>query len=241
MLPALAPSLKLVQQDVKLPINEVYELKGISGKEKWRKHGNLLPSSIRALFCGSSNCGKTNALMNLIYNPNGLAFENIYVYSKSLYQPKYQQLENILSMIPEIGYFPFTDNESVIPPDEAKENSLFIFDDVACEKQSCIRSYYSMGRHRNVDSFYLIQTYSSAPKQMVRDNLNLILVFKQDFRNLKHIYFDHVNTDMSFNDFSEMCKYCWNARPYGALLIDKTSDMNNGRYRLGFDQYIMQA
>jgi len=239
---SIASNLKLIPQAEKLPITEIYDdMNLISEKEKQKKHGNLLPSSIRALFCGSSSCGKTNALMNLIYNPNGLSFENIYVYSKSLYQPKYRQLEQIVRMVPEIGYFPFSDNEAVIPPEEAKENSLFIFDDVACEKQGCIRNYYAMGRHRRIDSFYLIQTYSSTPKQLVRDNLNLILVFKQDFRNLKHIYLDHVNTDMCFSDFSNMCKYCWNAQPYGSLLIDKTSDIDKGRYRLGFDQFILPS
>jgi len=38
-------------------------------------------------------------------------------------------------MIPEIGYLPFDDNKSVIAPDEAEPNSIFIFDGVACEKQ----------------------------------------------------------------------------------------------------------
>jgi len=30
-----------------------------------------------------------------------------------------------------------------------------IFDDVACEKQNNIRSDFCMGRHKNIDSFYL--------------------------------------------------------------------------------------
>ncbi len=31
-------------------------------------HRWLLPSSIRAIICGPSNCGKTNLLMNLLLN-----------------------------------------------------------------------------------------------------------------------------------------------------------------------------
>ena len=198
--------MKTIKQSVSLPINEI-KCKSDHLIEP-RRHGILLPNSIRAIICGPSNCGKTNLLMNLLYNPNGLSFQNIYLYSKSRYQAKYQELEQVLNLIPEIGYFPFDDNEEVIPPNEAKENSIFIFDDVACEKQTHIRAYFCMGHHKNVDSFYLTQTYTRVPKHLVRDNANLLVLFKQDFTNLKHIYHDHVNTDMSFDKFCEMCQHC---------------------------------
>ncbi|XP_018058117.1 PREDICTED: uncharacterized protein LOC108693592 [Atta colombica] len=62
--------------------------------------------------------GKTNVLISLLESPNGVRFENVYaysnvyVYSKSLQQPN-----------------------DVVPPSEARPNSIFIFDDVACDKQ----------------------------------------------------------------------------------------------------------
>ncbi|KYN37508.1 hypothetical protein ALC56_08109 [Trachymyrmex septentrionalis] len=52
------------------------------GVEK-RKHGEMLPSTIRSIICGSSNCGKTNVTISLLESPNGVYFENVYVYSKS--------------------------------------------------------------------------------------------------------------------------------------------------------------
>ena len=64
-----------------------------------RRHGNLLPDTIRAVFCGQSNCGKTNTLLSLITEPSGVRFENIYLYSKSLNQPKYVYLEELLEPI----------------------------------------------------------------------------------------------------------------------------------------------
>lgn len=30
-----------------------------------------------------------------------------------------------------------------------------IFDDIACEKQNNIRKYFIMGKHNNVDTYYL--------------------------------------------------------------------------------------
>ncbi|KYN09972.1 hypothetical protein ALC57_17910 [Trachymyrmex cornetzi] len=42
-----------------------------------RRHGPLLPNTIRCIICGSSNCGKTNALISLIESPHGVRFENL--------------------------------------------------------------------------------------------------------------------------------------------------------------------
>lgn len=47
-----------------------------------------------------------------------------------------------MSSIPEIGYHLFSNNCDVIPVKQAKRNSIFIFDDVVCEKQDNIRSYF---------------------------------------------------------------------------------------------------
>ena len=73
---------------------------------------------------------------------------------------------------------------------------------------------------------------------MVRDNANFFVLFRQDERNLKLIYNDHVNTDMDFLKFRTICSTCWHTDKYGFLVIDKDSDINNGRYRRGFDCYI---
>lgn len=202
-----------------------------------KRHGSLLPNTIRALIVGPSNCGKTNVMLSLIESPNGLIFKNIYLYSKSLYQPKYEYLRKLTSSINGMGYYTFSDNATVIPPEKAKENSIIIFDDVACDKQNNIRSYFCMGRHKHIDSFYLCQTYTRIPKHLVRDNANMLIVFKQDELNLKHIFNDHVGSDMNFETFHTMCRECWKDK-YGFLVISKDDDASNGRYRKGFNIFI---
>ena len=161
----------------------------------------LLPNIIRCIICGPSNCGKTNALISLIESPYGIRFENVYVYSKSLFQPKYRYLEELLESINGIDYYAFSNNRDVIPPKEAFPNSIFVFDDVACDNQNTIREYFSMGRHTNIDCFYLCQTYAKIPKHLIRGNANFSIPFKQDGTNLQHIYNDHVNIDISYENF----------------------------------------
>lgn len=202
------------------------------------RHSDLLPNTIRAIICGPSNSGKTNVMLSLLTDPNGLRFENVYVYSKSLFQDKYTFLQQVLDRIKGVNYYGYSDNDSVLDPVNAKPDSVFIFDDVACEKQDKIRNYFCMGRHNAIDSFYLCQTYSKIPKQLVRDNANMLILFKQDDTNLRHVYDDHVNTDMSINTFKDICSECWKEK-YGFLVIVKDCDIHKGRYRSRFNTYII--
>ena len=148
-------------------------------------------------------------------------------------------MEKVLNDVEGVEYFPFSDREQVLPPGKAKPNSIFIFDDIACEKQDSVRAFFCMGRHVDVDSFYLFQTYAHIPKHLVRDNVNLLVLFRQDEKNLKHVYEDHVNTDMTYNNFRDLCSACWNGEKYGFVVMDKDSDLNKGRYRKGFDCFII--
>lgn len=209
----------------------------VAEEKKERRHSPLLPNHVRAIFCGPSSCGKTNALLTLLIHANGLRFENVYVYSKSLQQPKYEFLRKVIEKTPGVNYYPFSDHEQVIQPADVKKQSVMIFDDVACEKQDNIRAYFCMGRHRDVDSIYLCQTYSRIPKHLIRDNTNFLVIFRQDDLNLRHIYDDHVNTDMTFHEFHQLCAVCWKDK-YAFLAIDKDSDMNHGRYRRNFDHFV---
>lgn len=206
--------------------------------------------------------------MSLIYNTEGVSFKNLYVVGKSLYQPKYQELGLVMKSIPEIGFFVIPDLSTVPCPDEILPFSIIIFDDVATEndRNQHLRAYFSMGRHKHVDSFFLCQTYSSIPKQLVRDNANVsiththrnvkkkqhhvfsfvflfsriqvLVLFRQDQQNLKHVYNDHVNPDVPFSKFCDMCALAWNSNQFGCLVINRECDINNGRYRIGFDQFI---
>ncbi|MVN26154.1 hypothetical protein GO639_13515 [Staphylococcus aureus] len=230
--------MRIVKQKEKFAVDNLDEKFGcgLNGQRVFR-HGPLLPSSVRGLIIGPSNCGKTNAMISLLTHPQGLRFRNVYLYSKSLNQPKYQYLRSVLEPIKGLGFYTFSNNAEIVEPSDAKPNSVFIFDDVICEKQDIIRSYFCMGRHKDVDCFYLAQTYSRVPKQLVRDNTNFIIMFKQDETNLHHIYSDHVSPDVTFKQFQLMCVKCWEDQ-YGFLVIDKDRKIDEGRYRKGFDSFI---
>jgi hypothetical protein len=132
----------------------------------------------------------------------------------------------------------FENSDEVPDPRElnAEKKNLMIFDDLQLEKQNKCESYYIRGRHSNVDSFYLAQNYFKLPRQTIRENANFICLFKQDLKNVNHIYDDHVSTDMPKDEFRKLCKVAWQ-RPHGFLVIDLTSKKNYGKYRCGFDEF----
>lgn len=225
--------MKFIKQTLSLEVNDLK----VENKIENIRHSKLLPNTIRCIICGPSNCGKTNVIITLLLHENGLKFRNVYLYSKTSFQPKYCFLQNVLKRVKGMQFFKFSDHEDVIQPNDALPNSIIIFDDVVCDRQSNIRNYFTMGRHNKIDCFYLSQTYSKIPKQLVRDNTNFLIIFKQDDINLKHIYNEHVNTDMSWTSFKHMCSEIWRDQ-HNFVIIDKDRHVAEGRYRKKFDSFI---
>jgi hypothetical protein len=228
--------MRFVEQARKLAVNNIDP--GAMYDRKSR-HGVLFPDTIRSLIVGPSGCGKTNLVFTLLTHANGLKFENVYIYSKTLHQPKYVMLEEILSKVDDVNLFKFQENDSVLPPEKALPNSVFIFDDIIMESQSIVRSYFSRGRHNQIDVCYLAQSYSRVPKQLIRDNANFIVLFRQDEMNLKHAYAEHVSTDMSYSEFKSFCTKCWQRSRFDFIVISKEDERDNGRYRFGFDMFVV--
>lgn len=151
----------------------------------------------------------------------------------------YSNLEKLLSPLDGIGFYTFSSSDDVIAPDKAKKNSIFIFDDVVCDKnQENIKNFFCLGRHFGIDVIYLTQTFTKVSKHLIRDNCNFIILFKQDMVNLKHVYNDYnVMCDMSFDEFCSFCHECWR-KPYGFVVIDMDSAPDAGRYRKEFNSFL---
>jgi len=59
---------------------------------KTKVHHEAFPENFRMLIVGQSGSGKTTLLMQLLLIPNLLNYDKLYVFARSLHQPKYQCL-----------------------------------------------------------------------------------------------------------------------------------------------------
>jgi len=51
-------------------------------------------------------------------------------------------------------------------------------------------------------------------------------MFKQDDLYMRHIYRDHINTDMNYGTFVKICQIYWDDK-HGFLLISKDNEMDD--------------
>ena len=95
-----------------------YDLASESDSDYKRLLPYLPSNAFRMLMCGPSGCGKTNTLMHMLYNL--LYFDKIYLFSKTLQQPKYRKLLETFELISEgVGYDVIEEsNDEIIPLDE---------------------------------------------------------------------------------------------------------------------------
>lgn len=202
---------------------------------------NKESNQLRCLFVGSSGSGKTNLMLNFIYNKEGLKFRNLYVFSRSIEQPAYVELQKFCEKIEKklkrkVGYF-YSSCDDLIPLDECENNSLVVFDDCIMDKQKKIKEFFTRGRHKKISCIYLSQSYGMVDMQVIRNNINLLCVFEQNRHYTKRIYDDFVGLDMSFEEFQQMCRKCWTLA-HGFISIDMRLKRCDGKYKCMLNKVI---
>ena len=133
----------------------------------------------------------------------------------------------------------FYENCELIPDPKTldpKLKNLLILDDCFLGKQSKAKAYYTRGRHNNCDTLYISQNYFALPRQTIRENSNLIILFPQNTKSVEHIHRDHC-TDMPYEEFKQFCEDVWSTK-HNFITIDLTSDRLNGKYRRNLDTYL---
>ena len=174
-----------------------------SSKGDYEQGHPCLPDDFfRMLICGPSNSGKTNILLNMIYEL--LLFDKIYLFAKNLEQDKYQHLlqdfaENIN---PEVGYEVIEANSDEITPLEelpVYNQKIVVFDDIVCESnQNSIINYFINGRHKKCCVIYLTQEFYKVPK-IIRNNCNHFCILNFNPRENKRIA-DELSVDRNILD-----------------------------------------
>jgi len=130
----------------------------------------------RMIIAGNSGSGKTQTLLNLLYNMPD-TFENIYITTKNKDEPLYNYLEDKLK---EDGLKITEGLENLPDLDQMdkEQNNLIILDDLVNEpakQQRPIADYFIRARKKNCSLIYISQSFYQVPK-LIRDNITYLII-----------------------------------------------------------------
>ena len=140
------------------------------------------------LLVGCSFSGKTYFMLKVLSRipPE----QNIYIVAKS----SLEQNSNSKIKIKEIS--------DQIKPLNEYENAVIVFADVLGSSNSKYTDkFFKIGRHTNLDIYYLSQSYFDLPKRTIRNISHKIFLFNQTLKDAEKIYRDVGAFDMSFDEF----------------------------------------
>jgi hypothetical protein len=138
------------------------------------RHHIKLP--FRMIIAGNSGSGKTQTLLNLIYNMPD-TFEKIFVITKNKDEPLYNYLEDKLKdegLSIKEGISELPDLDSL----DKEQNNLIILDDLVNEptkQQRPICDYFIRARKKNCSIIYISQSFYQVPK-LIRDNISYLII-----------------------------------------------------------------
>jgi hypothetical protein len=130
----------------------------------------------RMIIAGNSGSGKTQTLLNLLYNMPD-TFEKIFITTKDKNEPLYNYLEDKLGekgLTIKEGISELPDLDSL----DKEQNNLIILDDLVNEplkQQRPIADYFIRCRKKNCSIIYISQSFYAVPK-MIRDNISYLII-----------------------------------------------------------------
>jgi hypothetical protein len=199
------------------------------------------PHPMRFLIVGASGKGKTDLLLNIIFQSDN--FDHIYIVAKSPDQPLYNWLKHKLGKKLTI----YAGGDELPPVEEISDKNskqiLVVFDDCVVDKklQPKIDDYFVRARPKNCSVGYLSQTYYKVGTAVRLNCSQLYLLKATNKRNLKGILRDHsmdVNEDKAYRMYLDSVNDKDSEIPF--LLIDTQTPNPNLQFRKGFKKaYIL--
>ena len=213
-----------------------------SDKTSYKNTNGYLVHPFRAVICGNSGCGKTNAVMNLLLTKKyKMDYGHVHLFAKDLSEENYQFLISYFTKLEQkvlkktgetVKLLTYSDKLEDVPPlSKINKNiqNIAIFDDPTNEpvqRLATLLDYWTMGRKFNVSSFFLGHSWYKCPK-MMRLNTQYAFIYQlPTARELRDLYTE-IGSNITYRESTK--------DEYNFLLMDKKSN-NPRQYRNGLDR-----
>ena len=143
----------------------------------------------------------------------------------------HQKQEPIFIITKSLNQYPNIEAQTSdeIQPLEYYENSTVVFDDMLLSKQeSNIDLSFTRGRHNNIDIDYISRSSFHLPKNTIRNNSNISILFKQTLKDIILLFHDIAGLDKNLEEWKQLCRKA-REKDYDCLQIDRFAKNGEGR------------
>ena len=183
----------------------------VNNKKK-RKVVESVNNNNQTHIIGISNCGNIYLMNHILHQKH----EPFFLFTKSLNQYPYIKAQT----------------SNAIQPLENYENNIVVFEDILSSKQeSDIDLFFTRGRHKSIDIYYISQSYFHLPKNAIRNNSNIFFLFKQTLRDIILLFHDIAGSDKTLEEWKQLCRKAWKNK-YDYLQIDRFLKIGKCRYTI---------
>ena len=99
------------------------------------------------------------------------------------------------------------------------------------EQESNIDLFFTRGRHNNIDIYYVSQSFFPPPKITIRNNSNIIILFKRTLRDIILLSQNISGLDIKLEKWKQFCRKAWE-NDYEGLQIERFAKTGEGRYTI---------
>ena len=99
------------------------------------------------------------------------------------------------------------------------------------KQKSNIDLIFTRGPHSKTDLYYISQSYFQLTKKTVRNNSNIIVLFKQTLRDIILLFRFIAGLDMDLEEWISLSRKAWE-NYYEYLQIDSFAKRKEGRYTI---------
>ena len=90
------------------------------------------------------------------------------------------------------------------------ENAIIVFDDILGSSNSRdLDQFFIRGRQKNLENYYLSQSYFNLPERSIRNNSTKIILFLHTLEEIENLYRDVGGYDMSYDEIKQLCRKTW--------------------------------
>lgn len=222
---------------------KVYEPNQVKDKKLQHINTKLLPHPpLRGIIVGSSGSGKTQFILNILFNWYKKYYDEIYCFIGSKDDAiEYRRLAKKNRMSDRLNVIEKMDLEKIEELyddieksnlyDDEKSNVLFVFDDrildISKRKHSVniIDELFIKGRHARISTIISTQKYKLLNTNMRVCNTNLLVIFPSNNKELQAIAEEHSGLENP-KDFLEKLKKNLKVR-YNYIVLDLTKAIDN--------------